>query len=141
MTKTYYLDTCIWRDFFEERFSKAGKPFGKYAAKLFMKIITAKDRIFYSDSLVWELKKDYGDEDIENMLSFLFAVNILVKIEITKDEYEDARILSKQRNLPFIDCLHALQARNHNAIMVSQDEHFINGLADIVKTKRTEEIN
>ena len=35
----YYIDTCVWRDYYENRFSKSGKPFGKYAACLFMKII------------------------------------------------------------------------------------------------------
>ena len=42
--KKYLLDTCIWRDFYEDRFSKINRPLGKYAHDLFMKIIKNKNK-------------------------------------------------------------------------------------------------
>jgi predicted nucleic acid-binding protein len=140
MPKLYYLDTCIWRDFFEDRISRSGNLFGKYAAALFIKIMENKDTIIFSDSLIWELKRDYDEEEVMDMLSFLFFSKVLIKIEITPEEYKEAKALSIQRQIPFIDCLHAIQARNHDAIMVSQDKHFIRNLSDIIKTIRPQEI-
>ena len=119
------LDTCIWRDFYEDRFSKSGRHLGKEATDLIMKITKEKDKILYSESLIWELKKDYNENEIKDMLNFLFLVEILERVEIKKEEYSEAKKLSDEKNIPFIDCLNAVQARNHKAIMISQDKHFI----------------
>ncbi|MBN2368106.1 hypothetical protein JXC34_03730, partial [Candidatus Woesearchaeota archaeon] len=62
MKKKYFLDTCIWRDFYENRFGQGGRPLGKYATDLFMKIMKKKDQILFSKSLVMELKRDYGEQ-------------------------------------------------------------------------------
>ena len=51
MTTKYFLDTCIWRDFYEDRFGKTGRPLGKYASNLFMKILKNKDKIVFSESM------------------------------------------------------------------------------------------
>jgi len=139
--KIYLLDTCIWRDFYENRFSKMGRPLGKYATELFMRILKNKDKILFSEALFLELKRDYGQEDIKDMLNLLFLNKTLVKIEITKEEYLEAKNLSQKRNIPFIDCLNAIQARNHKAIMVSQDDHYFKDLADITKSIKPEQIN
>lgn len=141
MAEKYLLDTCIWRDFYENRFSKSGKPLGKYATNLFMKIIKSKDKILFSESLVWELKKDYEEKEIYDMLNFLSITKILIKIEITKKEYLEGKELSQKRDLPFVDCLNAIHARNHKAIMVSQDQHFFQNLSDITKPIKPEDIN
>ncbi len=135
------LDTCIWRDFYEDRFSKSGRHLGKEATDLIMKITKEKDKILYSESLIWELKKDYNENEIKDMLNFLFLVEILERVEIKKEEYSEAKKLSDEKNIPFIDCLNAVQARNHKAIMISQDKHFIIDLTDITKTKKPSEIN
>ena len=141
MRKKYFLDTCIWRDFYEDRFGQRGRPLGKYAADLFMKIMKKKDQILFSKSLVMELKIDYGEQEIMDMLNILFMSKILTKVEITKEEYVEAKELSQKRNLPFVDCLNAVQARNHEAVMVSQDKHFLEDLKDIIQAVKPEDIN
>lgn len=139
--KIYLVDTCIWRDFYENRFSKTGRPLGKYATDLFMKILKSKDKILFSETLIWELKKDYEEKDINDMLNLLFLNKTLIRIEITKEEHLEAKKLSQQKNIPFIDCLNAIHARHHNAIMVSQDDHYLKDLADIIKTVKPEQVN
>jgi len=139
--KYYLIDTCIWRDFYENRFSKAGRPFGKYAADLFMKILKKKDKIYYSKSLIWELKKDYEEKEINDMLNLLFLTKVLIRVEITKEEHLEAKKLSQERDIPYVDCLNATHARNHKAIMVSQDPHYIKNLKDIVNTVKPEQLN
>lgn len=141
MTEKYLLDTCVWRDFYEDRFSKSGRPLGQYATDLFIKILKNKDKIVFSEALIWELKKDYKEKEIYDMLNLLFLNKILVKIEITKEEYSEAKKLAQERNLPFVDCLNAVHARNHKAILVSQDEHYLRSLSDISKTVKPEQIS
>lgn len=140
MTKTYYLDTCIWRDFYESRSSKSGKPFGRYTAELIRKIVKEHSRIIFSDVLIWELRKAYSEEDILEMLNFLFSCGILIKVDIKKEEYQEAKQLSFVRDIPLVDCLQSIQARNHKAILVSQDEHIVKGLSDITKAVKPQEL-
>ncbi len=136
MPEKYLIDTCVWRDFYEDRFSKTGNPLGEHATSLFMKIIKAKDTIIFSESLVWELKRDYNENDINDLLHLLFTNKILLRIGIAKEEYKEAKKLAQERDLPFVDCLNAIHARNHNAILVSQDGHFFEKLSDITKPVR-----
>jgi predicted nucleic acid-binding protein len=138
---TYLVDTCVWRDFYEDRFSKSCRPLGKYATELFTKILKRKDKILFSESLIWELKKDYDEQAVNDMLNLLFLSNVLIRIDITKEEHLDAKKISKERNIPYVDCLNAIHARNHKAIMISQDEHYIENLSDITKTIKPENIN
>jgi predicted nucleic acid-binding protein len=136
----YYLDTCIWRDFYEDRFSKTGRAMGRESAKLFVKLIKKRAIIFYNDSLIWKLRNDYDDDLINDMLNFLFLINILKKIETIKEDYLQAKKLVQERNIPFVDCLNAVQVRRLKAILVSQDKHLLNDLSDITKAKRPLEI-
>lgn len=138
--KKYFLDTCIWRDFYEDRMCFSGKSLGDLAADLIKKIAKTKSVIVFSETLFWELKKDYSLTDIENMLNFLFISGILKKVEITKEEYAEAKMLAEKKNVPFVDCLNAVQARNHAAIMISRDKHFFENLSGIVETKKPEDL-
>ncbi|MBW2995064.1 PIN domain-containing protein [Candidatus Woesearchaeota archaeon] len=129
----YFIDTCIWRDFYEDRLSRTRKPIGKYAGNFIMRIIENKDTIIFSYSIIWELKRFYSEEQINEILNFFKITRILEKIETTIEEKKEARIISQERNLPFVDCLIAIQARNHNALLVSRDKHY-DKLRDIAKT-------
>ena len=140
MKRVYLLDTCIWRDFYENRFSKIGRPLGEYATKLFMKILKDKDKILFSEALILELKRDYGEKDVNDMLNLLFLNKTLERIEIIKEEHLEAKKLSQERNIPYIDCLNAIHARNHKAMMISQDNHYFKNLIDITKTIKPENI-
>tara|TARA_Y100000310_G_C20694071_1_gene824216 strand:- start:264 stop:686 length:423 start_codon:yes stop_codon:yes gene_type:complete len=137
----YFIDTCIWRDFYEDRFSKSGRPLGKNATDLFLKILKRNDKILFSESLILELKIDYNKQDINDMLNLLFINNILIRVDIMKEEHLEAKKLSQERKIPYVDCLNAIQARNHKAIMISQDMHFIKNLKDIIKTIRPKDVN
>lgn len=87
MPEKYYLDTCIRRDFYEDRTSKTGLPFGRYASELFTRIMERKYKILFSEALVWELKKDYNEKDIIDMLNLLFISKVLIKVDIKKEEH------------------------------------------------------
>lgn len=141
MITKYLLDTCIWRDFYEARSSKTGNPLGEYATNLFIKILKNRDNILFSEALIWELKKDYTETEINDMLNLLVINKILIKLEISKKDHLEAKKLSQERNLPYIDCLNAVQARNNSADLVSQDAHFFEKLSDIIKPVRPQDIS
>ena len=136
----YYFDTCIWRDFYENRFSKLGKPLGKYAADLFMKVVKRKDILFYSDLNIKELKIDYYEKEVTDMLNFLFLTSILQKVEMNSEDYVEAKKLAKARHVPTADAMHAILSRNNNAIFVSQDKH-AQKLKDVVDVKKPERVD
>jgi len=73
------------------------------------------------------------------MFNMLFVMNLLKKIEIDQKSYVEAKELAKKMRIPVGDALHAIIARNNNAVLVSQDHHF-KRLKDIISVKRPEEI-
>ena len=74
------------------------------------------------------------------MLNLLFISDVLIRVEITKEEYLEAKSVSESKKLPFVDCLNAIQARNHQAMIVSQDEHFTKNLSSMVKVVKPQEV-
>jgi len=75
------------------------------------------------------------------MLNLLFQIKILIKIIITKEELDESKYLSKERKIPFVDCLLAVQARNHNAVLITQDKHILNNLKDKAKSIKPQDLN
>ena len=136
----YLIDTCVWRDFYQDRVSKSGNPLGKYANDFFIKIITKGDKVIFSEALVNELRIRFNEREINSMLNLLFMNKILVRIETTKEELIEAKKISEERTLPKIDCLNAIQARNHKAILISQDKHLLINLKDIAKVKKPQDL-
>jgi len=141
MAKKYIIDSCIWRDFYEDRVSKSGRPLGQYAYDLFVKILKKNDIILYSEGLIRELRKVHSEEEVNEMLNLVMHIGSLTRIGITDEEDAESRELSMKRNIPRLDCLNAVHARNHKALLVSQDKHIIHGLSDIAKSVRPEEID
>lgn len=135
----YYLDTCVWRDFYENRIGFKGKLLGSQANELFLKIIKRKDKIIFSDFVVKELKKDFTEQEINEMLTILFFSKVLEKAGFSEKDYKEAKKIGLERNIPPGDVLHAIISKNSNSILVSQDNH-INKLNDIVKVMKPEEI-
>ncbi|MBI2147201.1 PIN domain-containing protein [Candidatus Woesearchaeota archaeon] len=61
------------------------------------------------------------------------------KVQITKEQVREARKISKQRNIPLGDAVHAVVAREYQAVLVSRDWDFTK-VRDIVQTKKPEEL-
>ena len=135
----YYIDTCIWRDYYENRFGQKGKPIGKYAFKFLMNIIKKKELILFSKLNMNELLIDYSKISVKNMLKWFKILGKLKFVEISKSLNNSAKEIAIERNLPVPDVLHALIARENNAILITRDNHF-NKLKDIVDIKKPEEL-
>ena len=139
MVERYYLDTCIWRDHYEARYSFGGKPLGDYASAFFAKAIQHKDIILFSDLTIHEMKEGFEEEEIHQMMNLLFISGTLKKVSIDAEDYKRAQKISIERGLPTGDVLHAIIAAKNNAFLVSQDNHF-QALKDIVHVKKAEHI-
>ena len=137
----YLVDTCVWRDFYEDREGFKKEKLGFFATKFFKIVLKKKHKIIYSKALIKELKIAYDKVSINQLLSLLIAVKVLELVEIKEQEFKEAKNISKKLNLPFVDCLNAVQARNHRAILITQDKHFFYHLKDICVVKRPQDIN
>lgn len=136
--KKYYLDTSIWRDYYENR-SDRFRPLGDWALNLINVIIENKDFILYSDLVVEELKVKYNEEEINKIFEIIYKRNLLSKVTISNSQVKEAAILCKKRKVAFGDALHAILARDNKAIMVTRDKHFFE-LVDIAEIKKPEDL-
>tara|TARA_Y100000310_G_C20314465_1_gene637767 strand:+ start:68 stop:487 length:420 start_codon:yes stop_codon:yes gene_type:complete len=138
MAEKYYIDACIWRDFHENREDKF-RPLGEWAFNLFRLIRETKSKVIYSDLINDELSKDFNKEEILEIIKIIFEEGLLEKIELEKEQFQEAAKLKRERNLPFGDCLHAIIARDNQAIMVTRDKHF-EELQDVVESYKPEDL-
>lgn len=138
MAKRYYLDACIWRDFYENREDKF-RPLGEWAFEMFRMIKENKFLVLYSDLTVDELSRDFNPEQIKDIFKIILEEGLLKKIELNKQQFQEAAKLKKERNLPFGDCLHALIARDNQAVMITRDAHF-EELQDVVESFKPEDL-
>lgn len=111
---------------------------GEWAKKLVAKIIRKGDIIVYSDLVLRELENEgYSSFNVEDLL-FVLERNLLF-VESTNAEIKRSKDLAFKRNVPNGDALHALIARDNNAIFVSLDKHF-QSLLDIIHVKKPQEL-
>src|SRR3989344_2870748 len=122
MTERYYLDSCIWRDYFENRSDKF-RPLGDWAFSLIKLIIKEDNLIIYSDLIEEELNEGFSDEDVKKIISIVPKEN-LVKIESSSEQLKEAIQKAKKLDIPVKDALHAILARDNDAVMVTRDKHF-----------------
>lgn len=127
----YYLDTCIWIDYFEDR-SDRFRPLGYWAFCLIRNIVRDKDIIIYSDTVEKELRS--YDKDPASVFSMVPAGS-LFKAAISDEQLSEAGNLSREFNIPPDDCVHFILARDNDAVLVTRDKHFysLTGKVDIRK--------
>lgn len=136
MAQKFYVDTAIWRDYFEDR-RDGLRPLGEFAFQFLKKCRENQCKPLYSEPVLFELK-DFPKKWTEEL--FFSFNDLLIKVSTSKKQMTEAKQLSKQRNIPFNDAFHAVIARDNSAIVVTRDAHFFEELSDIVKAQVPEEI-
>jgi len=137
MPEKYYLDSCIWRDYFENREDRF-RPLGDWAFSLIKSIIQDNNVIIYSDLVEEELNEEFSEEKVKNIISIVPKENIL-KVNSSAEQLKEAIKFSKQLKIPVNDALHAILARDNNATLVSRDKHFYE-LQKQVRIKKPEDL-
>ena len=138
MQNRFYVDTCIWRDLFEER--KGGLvPLGEFAFLFFKNCVKYKCIIVISSFVLFELKKAFSQNDINSSLEPFLDVIEFVDISYNKIE----RLFLKQGNIIGVhneDITHALIAKEFNCVLITRDKHF-DSLVGIVSVLAPEEVD
>ncbi len=137
MNRPFLIDTSIWIDLYEDRVGFQGEPLGEYALKLFAMIKAQQQTIILTDLLMIELETNYSIAEINGMIK-PFELRVK-KIIVTKKQREEAKIIAAKRNVPPGDVLHAIIAKEHDAILVTRDNHF-KQLTDISPHYNPEEL-
>lgn len=138
MAERYYIDTSIWRDFYENRRDRF-RPLGEWAFEMFRKIIREKGEILYTKLVIEELSEKFNANEINKILQIAKDSGALIYVETSHEQAKEALILSRELKIPKGDCLHAIVARDNCAVMVARDRHF-DELRHIVEVKKPEEL-
>ena len=138
MAKKFYVDACIWRDYYENREDRF-RPLGEWAFELFRMIKETRSKVFYSDLIVEELSIAYDKKAILEIFKILDDEELLEKVGTVTKQFQEAARLKRERKLPFGDLIHAILARDNGAILVTRDKHFVE-FEDIVLVRKPEDL-
>jgi len=130
----YYFDTSIWLDYYEKRGEN-----GERAFKLILNAIKEDSVIVYSDLHVRELKGlGYSFDEINNIFRIVKPDNIR-RVHISREQIKESVKIASSNEIPKRDALHAILARDSEAVLVATDLHFAK-IPHVVKSKRPEEL-
>ena len=132
----YYIDTNIWRDYYEDR-KDPYKNVGEIAFRLLSKLLALNNTIVVSTFLLRELEVDYSIEMIR-ALTKPFA-RLFEKREVSEEQFLEAKAIARERDVPIGDAIHAILARDNGALIVTRDKDF-ERLRDICEYAKPEDI-
>lgn len=123
MNKKFYLDTCIWRDFLEDRKNHI-RLLGELAFQFLRKCRKDNSEIIVSDIVLKELHKYVPKEKIQELL--LNFTDLIVKVKHSREQFDEANAFweNNKKVFPAFDVLHSIIARDEKAILVRRDKHF-----------------
>ncbi len=136
MAEKYYIDSSIWVDYYEDR-KDPSKDIGEFAFKLLCKLLASKSKIVVSTFLLRELETVYSLDKIKGITRPF--EKLMEKVDVSDNQREEAKKIAYERGIPKGDVIHAILARDNNAILVSRDKHF-QLLKDICEVVKPEEI-
>ncbi|MFH0714540.1 MAG: PIN domain-containing protein [Candidatus Diapherotrites archaeon] len=134
----FYVDTSVWRDYFEDR-SDGLRPLGEFAFRFLKWCQSQHCAILVSDAVELELRIFASGEKVR--LIFQEFEESIVHVVATTAEVEEARTFweKNRKRFPLADILHSIVARDNDAVLVSRDNHFKE--IEIVQSFKPEEIN
>ncbi len=139
MSRRFYLDTAIWRDYFEDR-TDGIRPLGEFAFQFLKNCEKKGCTVLVSDTVVLELRIYFPEEKVRQIFSSFHG--IIRNIEATKEQVAEARTewLQREKRIPFKDVLHAVLAKHHSAVLIARDNHFFDELFSLVEVEKPEDI-
>lgn len=120
----FYIDTCVWIDFIEDRTED----------DFLLKCLREKHIVLISKFLLEELLAHINPSDLRIILILLESYGILSRITSSEAQDSSALTLSRERDVPRGDALHAILARDNDAILITRDKHFLS-LKDICRIR------
>lgn len=119
----YYIDTCVYLDYLENRKNKQGKNLGVVARKLFNQSRDCKFQIILSDHLVRELERNIVLSSTR--LFFESLKKKIIKIKVSEEDLEKAHEICENKK-DFFAALHYVLAKRAKAdkLITRNLEHF-----------------
>ena len=123
MGRKFYLDTAIWRDYFEDR-KDSMRPLGEFAFRFLKNCAERKDAVIVSNAVEKELLEYYTKEKVGQVFSSF--VEIILMAEYSEKQAEEAFKfwVGSGKKFPYYDILHSVIARDSEATLVTRDRHF-----------------
>lgn len=123
MAQRFYLDTAVWRDYFEDRQDNI-RPLGEFAFQFLKKCRERKDFVIVSIAVKKELRDYYSREKVTCVFSSFRG--IIMDLGYSKEQSEEAFNfwVNSNKKFPFYDILHSIIARGSKAILITRDRHF-----------------
>ena len=123
MRQIFYVDTAIWRDYFEDRRDSIN-PLGEFASQFLKKCEKNRYSVIVSSAVKKELLDYYSQERVNQVFSSF--KDIIAEVDYSKKQAEEAFNfwLSAKKKFPFYDILHSIIARDNKAVLVTRDRHF-----------------
>ena len=120
----YYVDTCIWLDFYFNRRGYNGEPLGKYAQEFLKNALAGNYELLYSITVEEELSGQMSAGKVCELFQFYEFFGILKEAILTAESIEEAKLLKKKAQIPLGDAIHFILAKKNQAILVTRDNHF-----------------
>lgn len=137
-TDLFLLDTQIWVDHYLKRGPE--EIYGEMALKLILKIIADDAKIIFSNFNEKELKHiGLSPAEIEGLL-LMIKPDHIKRVSVTKEQFEEAYKIAKQRDVPVGDAIHAIIARDTEAQLISRDEKDFRKLKDVTEYKEPNDV-
>ena len=134
----FYLDSAIWRDLHENR-NDNFRPLGEWAFEFLRNVRQNKSLVLYSEIVVKELLIAYDYKTIAELFKNLSEDNLLVEVAVSPAQLKEASLLRKKFQVPLRDALHAVLARDNNAVLIARDRHF-EALSLLVRVNKPEDL-
>jgi predicted nucleic acid-binding protein len=90
---------------------------------IIMRIVEEGDIVLYSNVVEFELSCFYTKDIVKDIFSLVQSQS-LKKVTIQEKRTKEAILLSKKRGIPYGDAMHAVLARDNDAILVTRDKDF-----------------
>lgn len=106
-----YCDTNVYMDYFEDRKDRL-RPLAYFAFEFFSRGWNCRFNLIISDHLLNELNRNLRPDQISEIIDEFKKKDKLIHIEMTGEDKEEARKISKEN---YADALHAVLAKKASA--------------------------
>ena len=136
------VDSNIFLDYYLDR--KSGVvPIGEFAFQFMKSTIECNYFLILCEESIWEMAAvlNITEEDVfQKVLSGLIVKRKFELINPSPIQKKEAKNISQKRNVPYVDALFAIVARDLRIIVVTRDKHFFEELGDVVSSVKPEEL-
>ncbi len=138
---TFYVDSCIYLNLWQNEVSKKGQLLWKFALDFFEHIEQENNIILVSGFVVKELSFVLKEE-FEKKKQLFDDTSQFKKVSASSGDYANARKLesASKFEISFFDCMHIVLSKKNNATLITRDRKLINFACNHCSVARPEEI-